>query len=217
MTLVLLILSCNIKQDKESIHRQNKVCKIIDSLTQRKYCISYDSLNRKYREGEYIDDYAVGLHYFYDTLGRLTYIREYILTKDYHLESIQDTTSKNWLNQVYKFDTTGKIILSQCNFYQIKSDKDTIVIGETFKAKIFLRNIYNEKSSYELLFTVPDDTSLITTVNVDTLPYLYYYKPLHLGDYEVNGIVYEIKLLDSLSGKSRFRRMYFKKSYYVKK
>jgi hypothetical protein len=217
--LLIIVSACNYNQKNNTISKKHREFKIIDSLSQRKYGVSYDSLGRKYREGEYLKNYAIGLHYFYDSLGILRYVREYVRSVDY-LPDVDYNLEESHLNQVYAFDQNCRLDLSKSNFIKLKIQKDTIDLNDSLRMTIDIISHHYKNSVFDVIYSVPDDTSLVTLATYFKTPWKFSYKPIKRGNFELIGIIRELDTTKEINEQDtiyvKSRKMYFKKRYIIK-
>ena len=90
----------------------------------------------------------VGFVKYFKSGGQLSAIRNYLIKND-----------KSFLNEVIVFYPNGDTNYQKSNFFEIKIRKDTIKLGETFRAKLVLKAPYFKNSSIFVFFEVPHDTT----------------------------------------------------------
>jgi hypothetical protein len=154
--------------------------------------------------GNYFNNLQSGLFYYYDSIGNLQTVREYLL---------QDSTSH--LNNVYCFNKQGDTILTRSNFYKLILCCDTVLVGTKFTAKIDLVAPYFKKSRMYVYFEIPGDKEHLRRLFSGNYTVTYEYFPRFPGKYLLRGYIEErhqqVVYKDSIQMQSRF--LYFDTSF----
>jgi len=170
------------------------------------YSIYYESGNLK-EKGNFEIGNIVEKIQFYDTsLLMKKLIERYFLIN-----------GENFLNEIIVLDRNQDTILEKSNFYKIIIPKDTLQLGETFKAEIIIIAPYFKRSKMLVNFVIPGDSIHIRQIFTDSLKVEYSYVPKISGLFPFAGVIEEVEDKGYINDSSDVRRMYFYKNYYVEK
>lgn len=215
--IFLFVSSCNNEPNKEwytlDTFKNGAIKKRCyrDSLdTKITFCEVYDSLGNLKSEGEYRNGVTFGMHKFYGTNHKLEWLREYVVVNEKESE----------LNRFYKIGETGDTIKKYSNYFSVNMSKDTLKLGETFRATITLEAPVFDKSTINANLVVPDDSNSIRMLSSAGYKIEYHYTPTHKGEFELRGEILEIrddfKLYGDSIDKYATRILYINRSYYVR-
>lgn len=207
------ITRTNYSQEKDYYENCEFIKKVSDSIDLMK-CKEYYKTGELYREGKYVGSIAVDWHKFYRKSGELEKEVEFVL-------SINDTINGDtisFVNQIIRFDNKGDTIEETSNYYLLNVENDTIILGDTFFAEIYLKKPFWDNSRIEFYFDIPSDSSRLRYAFNGDRTFEYSYNPIDTGTYSLNGWLIE-SIIDTSSIFSDSiieRYMYYNYKYYVK-
>jgi len=184
--ILLIILGCKQKIPKDfkivEYHKNGEIMTIEKELGdtlingnsyKKSYVIYFKEDGKIDREGNYINFWAYGNHFFYDENSKINCIRNYHIWKNEEKELLlklnwTDTSyytnlkkEITYLNEVYRlnenFDTIGG------NYVKIVLDKNRVKKGEAVIAKFSFVDDELDFDYANFLFQFPDDTSKVIT------------------------------------------------------
>jgi len=169
------------------------------------------SFRRYYKNGEIemSGNYYKGKHLgdvrFYKQDGKLETIRKYVLLEDNEI----------YLNEVIFFMENGDTNYAKSNFFEIRTKRDTILLGDYFNAQIILKAPYFRNSEMFVYVDIENDSSLLRRFHSKNFKVNYEYLPSDTGLNKLTGVIEEYIILGDTVAKGKARYMYFDYSYYV--
>ncbi|TYP71420.1 hypothetical protein [Aquimarina intermedia] len=164
----------------------------------RKYKIKFDIQKDTLRKGMYINEMAIGKHFFYKK-NMIICERNYVVPKPFFLdldranETIDFNTYKvrqdsTYLNTVIFFDKNGDSIIDKSHFYRAKFKKKKWNVNDSLEVdfEFYYPNYKVVKS--ELYFIVPSDTTMVTVAKADN-DYTFKREILDKQHNEIEGVV----------------------------
>jgi|GEM_PF-4224323 len=177
-----------------------------DNVYDGEYSIYYENGNLK-EKGNFENGNVVEKIQFYDT----TMLLKKLILRYYFY------SGENQVNEIIALDKNQDTILEKSNFYKIIIPKDTIQLGETFKAEIILIAPYFKKSKMLINFVIPGDSIHLRQIFTDSLRFEYSYVPKTSGLLPFAGLIEEVEDKGYINDSTEVRKMYFFKNYYVRK
>ncbi len=183
ITVITTVFSCSDTQPAKEHEKEQ--CVAVDSLSRNgfevKYCKEFSRRGACIREGLYVNSMPFDFHKFYDSSGVKEYEREYVITgpKEYYL------------NRVIKFERNGDTLFEGSNFYEIKTYKNKILLGDTFVSTITLRAAYFKSDTMAVLIDNPDDSSKVYNLFSTNNSVQFEYVPREKKKYFLEGTIRE--------------------------
>jgi antitoxin component YwqK of YwqJK toxin-antitoxin module len=179
------------------------VCNYKSGVRSGSYKEFYETGKLK-EEGEYIDGFKFGIAKEYDEQGLLKYIKNYMIEQN-----------QQSINEYIKFYPNGDTNYRESNFFIIKCPADTIKIGDTFTAELYLIAPYFKNSKIFAFFELPNDSTVMRRIFSDNYRIQYDFTPKDTGNYKMEGYLEEILMKDDTTFSGKSRHLYFEYPYYV--
>lgn len=159
--------------------------------------------------GQYENGKRKGWFYVFDKNGNLSQKREYL-----------NINNNDYLNQWIEYLPDGSIDRFNSNYIGLRTETDTISMGQPYKIEISLEAAYYKQFMIVVIGDFDEHFQLPGGAASDTLKATNFTLPYIVKDYKngrniLRGIVRDLRVSETDNSKVEVRNIYFTKEFYV--